>query len=454
MNNLIDDIIVSSNYKSYTIVTVGNVDILNIVPPLVQSTATGEIIGYSTPTADPKIFYLVFLTEEANFDILIKEDTAQSENFLNNADFSKSFTRTFPQIVFQFPSEAESLNFKQGLNIVVTIPYCVNYIVLPLTITGITMNDTVNTSSNITYDVDDNEFIFIRTPGEPDQDFFITIIPDSILGSPYTITTSNNVYYTAPIQVLNYTTLGSSLPLTLTNSGYTFDSIDTYTSNLFTISQQISFITKLAPLSSSCQFTFTLNNFNSLFEINTEGEISKIGTPSLGTIYDLDITITDTFLQSITAIVRVVITDIFMGDDLCEKRYGLDVCYEPCPLNGQTIRIQLGYATVSNLYEMTKMIAHIIDFVIQSYIMISYNNQTYDSTDLLNILHSGTMSEFITFFENRMNTTNQNALDKLRVVAESIFPFFRKYINKSIEKGNLDTVHLNAPFGRILMRRV
>ena len=102
MNNIVSDIIINPDYKSYIIVTINDVEICSIVPPLILSSLSGNIIGYSIPSDINNQFYIHYLNEEDNFDIFIKEYSLITSNNSNTTDFSKSFTRIFPQMTIDF----------------------------------------------------------------------------------------------------------------------------------------------------------------------------------------------------------------------------------------------------------------------------------------------------------------------------------------------------------------
>lgn len=454
MNNLISDIIVDAEFKNFEVVTVGDVDLCSLVPPLIVSTGVGNVIGYSVQTTDPKNYRIVFLNDTiANFDILIEERTAQSVDSINTTDFSKSFTRIFPQICFTFPTEL-NIDFKNGLYISVEIPECISFTILPLMITTITMSDTITSSKSIFYDSVANEFVFNRPIGNTSENFFIRLVPAPVLSNVYNVITNNNPNYTKAIESINYTTLSSNLPITLSNSGFTFNNISTYTSNLICLHRRLSCIIKLVPMSSVCDFTFTLNNENSLFEIDSEGKLTRISDSiALDSIYSLNITIEDSFGQTITVIVRVSFSDLYLCKDFCRKRC-INIAFVPCLPEGNCVKFILQNNNVDKLFTIGQMISHTIDYIIQSTIMISYNNTYEDPTALLDILYEGTALEFGLYYQNRIGSSNSNVLCKLDILVDNLFPFFKKYIDSVIRNCDLKCLTKRTPFGDVFIRRI
>ena len=73
--------------------------------------------------------------------------------------------------------------------------------------------------------------------------------------------------------------------------------------------------------------------------------------------YNLSITITDEFSQSINVVVKVKIYDIFHITDPCEKKKGLgSVRFCPCITPGQSIIFNLRYECITSMYDMGNMI--------------------------------------------------------------------------------------------------
>lgn len=455
MNNLISDIVIDSSFKTFEVITVNDIELCSLFPPLIINTITSEIIGYSIQTTNNKNYRIFFLNDNvSDFDILIKENTAHTLDSINNSDFSKSFTRIFSQLNFIFPPEIDLIDFKNGLYIQIEISECISYTILPLSISTITMSDQILTSKDIYYDSVSNQFIFNRIFGNNSTHFFIRLIPSPILNNIYSITTSNSLYYLDPPQTFNYTTLSANVPITLSNTGFTFDNINTYTSSIICLHKKVNKILKIKPISSVCNFTFTLNNENTLFEIDNEGNLTKINdTITLDNIYYLNITIEDSFGETIIVIVKVTFFDIYVCKDICSRRC-LNIAYIPCLPIGNSSKFILHNSNVDNLLTVGNMISHTVDFIIQTSIMINYRNVHQDPTVLLDILYEGTELEFGLYYENRLNSSNTNVLCKLDLLVENLFPFFKKYIESIINKSELKCEYKRTPFGDIIIRKL
>lgn len=421
--------------KEFSIQILGNFNDINISNPKIYS--SGDLVGKSLLNNDTNTYSIHY--NECNFgliDIVIEPFSVLLDKKNTNFNsITESFIKHLPTIKYNIPNPLTPINFSEGLSLQIEISgcFCSGMIPLDIVTSGNLTLKSRNNSSGIFFQ--NNQLYFVTSEECSHYNEYIILLPEpniQSLGETITLTPDNsNITELSPqIGVSVFTVINNVTPLSVVNLPTNFETTNVNTD-----------FYKLVVSTLDPEPTFTLNNYNMYFSINSSGIISKIDSTPLGT-YILDITINDSFNQSIQVFFQVTIVDILSKqiiiNKVCDNKYNnfsvsLNIF---CPEEEK-------YSLIlsNNSYSFTPVInalTNILKLLFRIKINPNFNISVNDNIDFLQVFVNNSKIDYLDLLRSKFPglVINSNLDKKLQYYTNISYKFYKDIISSYLNLNN------------------